>query len=141
MKFFSILYPIQLKTKKLLLVIIQRYINDAKSFFRNIVRSLDSIIEEKEYLIMKNLCQIVKIAGYECSNPSKKDIKNMVVGFKNTLSQLDQLKQNPEKFYQSGNASKLASLCEKFRNFYASNYQVLNNFAGCKNNLGLKCKL
>ncbi len=101
------------------------YLDDAKSFFRDIVKSLESIIEAKEYFIVENLCPILKMAGYKCSNPSKKDIGKMGGGFRNLIKQLDKLKQNPNEFYNDGNSQKLLNLCEKIRDFYTPNYSSI----------------
>jgi len=100
------------------------YLDEAKKFFGNVLKSLESIVDEKEYFIVEDLCQIIKIAGYKCSNPSKKDIKNMADGFKNLIGQLDRLRQNPKRFHNSQNADKLSIICEKIRDFYATYYQI-----------------
>jgi len=100
------------------------YFDDTKNFFRKIVRGLTSIVNGEPYFV-KNLRKIVELAGYNTLNNSQQDLKNTIYGFKNTLRQLDSLKQNPKRFYENKDALKLAILCEKLRDFYASNYQVL----------------
>ncbi|MCK4647333.1 hypothetical protein KAT24_00180 [Candidatus Pacearchaeota archaeon] len=96
------------------------YVDDAKKFFREILRGLESVIEKRDYFFVKDLRKIVELAGYDSLN-----LKNPICGFKNTLRQLDLLKQNPEKFYKNEDALKLATLCEKIRDFYTPSYQVL----------------
>jgi len=94
------------------------YLDETKEFFGNIVKSLESIIDEKKHFIFEDLCKMLKLAGYKCSNFSKKDIKKMTDNFRNTINQLDELRQNPQEFYRTKDAHKLSIFCEKIRDLH-----------------------
>ena len=94
------------------------YLDETKEFFGNIVKSLESIIDKKKYFIVEDLSKLLKLAGYKCSNPSKKDIKKMADGFRNTINQLDELRQNPNEFYRTKEAHELSIFCEKIRDLH-----------------------
>jgi len=103
------------------------YLDEVKKFFDNIVRGLESVIGKRDYFFVEDLRKIVELAGYESSHASKEDVKEMIAGFKKTATQLNRLEKNPKEFYNSENSQELLTLCNKVKDLYTDNPQVITD--------------
>lgn len=97
------------------------YLDNAKKFFKGVVKGLESLIKGDNYFIVEYIKEIVDAFGYQIRGCSKEDIEKMVKGFNNTIIQLDELEKNPEQFYKTKNATELLKISKNLLDIYSPN--------------------
>jgi hypothetical protein len=87
------------------------YINSARKFLKKTTKSLDSILniklnirEDEDFYIQSPLKDIIDIYGKDASKISADDFIELKEMFSSIINKLDNLKENPKKFYNTEDA-------------------------------------
>jgi len=113
--FKSIIYNI--KGRKNLSENSKIYIDWAQELFQSVAKSLDSMLD-KSYYFTPHLKEIIKCSGEKIPK-TKKEIIKLNKKFSLVINNLNNLKENPHKFYETKDAEEMLSLVDKLGNIYA----------------------
>ena len=98
----------------------KRYVGWAKELFQSVTKSLDSIIStdsNEAYHFTPNLTKIIKCSEGKLPK-TPKDVKKLKEKFSLVISNLDNLKKDPHKFYETKESDKMLNLINKLSPIY-----------------------
>ncbi|MDD5699875.1 MAG: hypothetical protein PHH00_01630 [Candidatus Nanoarchaeia archaeon] len=104
------------------------YINDVKTFFAGVTRSLSSVLEHGKtgYKPTENLREILRMLTGELREPSREDVQRGIERIGWVVRGLDAVAGNPDRLYEDPKeVQKLAGILRNFMAFYAPSHQVL----------------
>jgi hypothetical protein len=112
------------------------------NFFNELIKSLDSLnysaqINEKEnnsYIFFPNLQELVSSVPNIPQNINKKEILFAKKYFLDIINQIENLKNDPEKFYAGKRSEQLKTLADKLalihqENFYSHTFETEDTFS------------
>jgi len=93
-----------------------RYFDEAKEFFNQVIRGLESVVSKEKSFFVQDLHKIIELAGFKSLDV--RENRKGIIYFEMMKNHLERLRQNPQAFYNSEDSKKLLSLCEKMRDLY-----------------------
>jgi gas vesicle protein len=102
-------------------------IEQAREFFGGIVRTAESIANNKaSYVMINDFRQILEFDshyfGAKTISKQKSQLEKVIKEFKDHIECLDEIESNAKRFYSEGNhykKRKLLNTCEKMRGFFS----------------------
>ena len=104
-------------------------IGHVDNFLEKIVKELEkgfNYDESRDYTpsTIKGIREILQTAGCDMSNVSKDGVDKMKERFEERIKQLEQLRKNPNEFYETEESRELLNFCDSMKNLYAQSLQI-----------------
>lgn len=113
---FNNIYSIILKRKRNLSENSKIYIDWAKELFQSVTKSLDSILDtskDSSYHFTPHIMEIIEYIRKDTSKMSSQDAIELKGKVSLIINSLDDLKKNPNKFYESKYSEDLLTLSDE----------------------------
>jgi len=118
---FSSIYNIIREKRRNLSAHSKTYIEQAKELFQSVTKSLDSILDTdktKAYHITSHLMEIIEYFGKDTSKMSSQEAIELKERVSSIIDNLDNLKKNPNEFYETKDSKEILSLSDKLSSMY-----------------------